>query len=89
MAEQQAPTAPVPVETHDGRAEQLPFSGASFDAAVVSMTLCSVADPHTALAELHRVLRRAAGCGSSNTSRPARPQCGASSAGSMPPSGPD
>ncbi|MFC9915311.1 class I SAM-dependent methyltransferase [Streptomyces sp. NPDC127197] len=45
------------METHDGRAEQLPFSDASFDAAVVSMTFCSVADPHTTLAELHRVLR--------------------------------
>ncbi|WP_240797375.1 class I SAM-dependent methyltransferase [Streptomyces sp. F001] len=45
------------METHDSRAEQLPFSEASFDAAIVSMTLCFVADPHTALAELHRVLR--------------------------------
>ena len=57
LAEQQAPTAPVPVEAHDGRAEQLPFPDASFDAAVVCLTLCSVADPQAAIAELHRVLR--------------------------------
>lgn len=47
----------VPVEVVDGRAEQLPAEDASFDAAVVCLTLCSVADPHAALAELHRVLR--------------------------------
>ncbi|MEU3253746.1 class I SAM-dependent methyltransferase [Streptomyces sp. NPDC006997] len=47
----------VPVEVVDGRAERLPAGDASFDAAVVCLTLCSVADPHAALAELHRVLR--------------------------------
>ncbi len=47
----------VPVKVVDGRAEQLPAEDASFDAAVVCLTLCSVADPHAALAELHRVLR--------------------------------
>ncbi|MFJ9812621.1 class I SAM-dependent methyltransferase [Streptomyces sp. NPDC101158] len=49
--------APVPVEVTAGRAEELPFPDASFDAAVVCLTLCSVADPRAALAELHRVLR--------------------------------
>jgi ubiquinone/menaquinone biosynthesis C-methylase UbiE len=57
LAEQQAHTAPVPVELIDGRGEQLPFPDSSFDGAVVCMTLCSVADPHAALVELHRILR--------------------------------
>lgn len=57
LAGQRVRTAPVPVETYDGRAEQLPFPDASFDAAVVCMTLCSVADPEAALAELYRILR--------------------------------
>ncbi|WP_128376906.1 class I SAM-dependent methyltransferase [Streptomyces cavernae] len=57
LAERAAGTAPVPVEVVDGIAEQLPFPDASFDAAAVCLTLCSVTDPHAALAELHRVLR--------------------------------
>ncbi|MBB1254830.1 class I SAM-dependent methyltransferase [Streptomyces sp. OF3] len=57
LAQDQAPDASVPVEMCDARAEQLPFPDASFDAAVVCLTLCSIADPHAALAELHRVLR--------------------------------
>ncbi|MEV0174554.1 class I SAM-dependent methyltransferase [Streptomyces sp. NPDC050803] len=57
LARRQARTAPVPVEVDEGRAEHLAHPDASFDAAVVCMTLCSVADPQAALAELHRVLR--------------------------------
>ncbi|MDQ1018081.1 class I SAM-dependent methyltransferase [Streptomyces afghaniensis] len=57
LAEQSARTAPVRVDVVDGIAEQLPVPDGSFDAAVVCLTLCSVADPHAALAELHRVLR--------------------------------
>ncbi|MER5209596.1 class I SAM-dependent methyltransferase [Streptomyces sp. NPDC002838] len=57
LAEQAAVTAPVPVEVTDGVAEQLPVEDASFDAAVVCLTLCSVADAHAALTETHRVLR--------------------------------
>jgi ubiquinone/menaquinone biosynthesis C-methylase UbiE len=37
--------------------ESLPFEDASFDEAVVTLTLCSVADPDRVLAETHRVLR--------------------------------
>lgn len=38
-------------------AEQLPLEDASFDCAVSTLTLCTVADPVRALAELRRVLR--------------------------------
>ncbi|MGW3645776.1 class I SAM-dependent methyltransferase [Streptomyces sp. NPDC000878] len=57
LAEQSARTTSVQVDVIDGIAEQLPLPDGSFDAAVVCLTLCSVADPHAALAELHRVLR--------------------------------
>ncbi|MFF4585726.1 class I SAM-dependent methyltransferase [Streptomyces sp. NPDC001388] len=57
LAVRSARSAAVPIQVVDGRAEQLPAEDASFDAAVVCLTLCSVADPHAALAELHRVLR--------------------------------
>ena len=45
------------VEIMDARAEALPYPDASFDTAVVTFALCSVADPGTALAEIARVLR--------------------------------
>ena len=45
------------VEIVDARAEALPFPDASFDTAVVTFALCSVADPDTALAEIARVMR--------------------------------
>ncbi|MFJ8943563.1 class I SAM-dependent methyltransferase [Streptomyces sp. NPDC102395] len=57
LAVHRARSASLPVQVVGGRAEQLPAEDASFDAAVVCLTLCSVADPHAALAELHRVLR--------------------------------
>ncbi len=38
-------------------AEALPFSDHSFDTVVVTLALCSVADPPRALAEIRRVLR--------------------------------
>ena len=56
-AEQQARQAPVPVEVRDGVAERLPAADDSFDAAVTTMVLCSVADQQAVLGELHRVLR--------------------------------
>lgn len=52
-----ARAATVPVRVVAGVAEELPAPDASFDAAVVSLVLCSVADPDAALAELRRVLR--------------------------------
>lgn len=49
--------APVPVELVEAPAEALPFDAGSFDSAVVTYSLCSMADPARALVELRRVLR--------------------------------
>jgi ubiquinone/menaquinone biosynthesis C-methylase UbiE len=38
-------------------AESLPFADGSFDTAVTTMVLCTVADPEAAVAEIRRVLR--------------------------------
>jgi len=52
-----AAEAPVPVELVEASAEQLPFDAAAFDSAIMTYSLCSMADPARALAELRRVLR--------------------------------
>ncbi|MGH3388816.1 MAG: class I SAM-dependent methyltransferase [Actinomadura sp.] len=57
LAERQAARAAVPIEVVSGVADRLPADIATFDAAVVSLVLCSVPDQRRALAELHRVLR--------------------------------
>jgi ubiquinone/menaquinone biosynthesis C-methylase UbiE len=57
LAQTAAAAARAPVTVLDGIAESLPAGDESFDAAVVHLTLCSVADPSAALRELHRVLR--------------------------------
>jgi SAM-dependent methyltransferase len=56
-ASQAARAAQMPVEVVDGRAEDLPFTEASFDTVVASLVLCTVPDPAQALAEARRVLR--------------------------------
>lgn len=56
-AQQAAGCARVPVRVIDGVASRLPFAPSTFDAAVVSLVLCSVPDPGIALGELRRVLR--------------------------------
>ena len=55
-ARRRAAQAAARVTLVDGRAEELPFADASFDAAVSAFALCTVADPAAALAELRRVL---------------------------------
>jgi ubiquinone/menaquinone biosynthesis C-methylase UbiE len=57
LAIETASDSAVPVTAVDALAEQLPYADASFDAAVASLTLCSIADVERALAELHRVVR--------------------------------
>lgn len=54
-----APRTPgLSVEIRDGAAENLPFEDATFDCVVCTFTLCSVAAPARALAEVRRVLRQ-------------------------------
>jgi ubiquinone/menaquinone biosynthesis C-methylase UbiE len=57
IARAAAEKAPVPVEVVDGLAEQLPAADQSLDAAVVSLVLCSLPDPGSALRETFRVLK--------------------------------
>jgi len=57
LAERAAATAPVPVKVVAGHGDALPFDDGSFDAAVVSLVLCSVPDPGHFLAEVRRVLK--------------------------------
>lgn len=52
-----ASTPPVPsVEVVEADARELPFEDATFDTVVSTLVLCSVPDPHRAVAELGRVL---------------------------------
>jgi ubiquinone/menaquinone biosynthesis C-methylase UbiE len=46
-----------PIEISDGLADRLPAESGSFDAAVATFVLCSVADQDAALREIRRVLR--------------------------------
>ena len=57
LAQAAAPDAPVPVTVLDELGEQLPFADGDFDAAVASLTLCSIGDVEQALAELHSVVQ--------------------------------
>jgi ubiquinone/menaquinone biosynthesis C-methylase UbiE len=56
LAEQAAGRAPVPVRVVAGHAEALPAGDGTYDAAVVSLVLCSVPDVAGALAEIRRVI---------------------------------
>ncbi|MFD8558633.1 class I SAM-dependent methyltransferase [Streptosporangium canum] len=57
LAQMAADEAPVPVEVVGALADRLPAEDRSFDAAVVSLVLCSLPDPVAALREMYRVLR--------------------------------
>jgi ubiquinone/menaquinone biosynthesis C-methylase UbiE len=56
-AQRAASHAPRAISVVDGSADALPGGEASFDAAVVSLVLCTVPDQQAALAELRRVIR--------------------------------
>ena len=57
MAVRQALAAPARITVTEGVAESLPFDNAHFDSAVLTFTLCSVANPLQALGEIRRVLK--------------------------------
>ncbi|MEU0525157.1 class I SAM-dependent methyltransferase [Streptomyces niveus] len=57
LAVRAAMRAEVPVDVRPGTAEALPVEDEGFDAAVVSLVLCTVRDVPRALAEVRRVLR--------------------------------
>jgi ubiquinone/menaquinone biosynthesis C-methylase UbiE len=57
MARAQSAWVHFPVSLGEGRAEALPLDEHSVDSVVMTWTLCSVADPAQALAEVRRVLR--------------------------------
>lgn len=56
LAQRASESSPVPVQVTRATAEALPIEDASFDAAVVSLVLCTVADQSAALREIRRVL---------------------------------
>lgn len=56
-AELAARTAPVRVNVRAGAAYPLAVDDGSFDAAVTSLVLCTVPDPHAALVEIRRALK--------------------------------
>ncbi|GGW44531.1 methyltransferase type 11 [Streptomyces lucensis JCM 4490] len=57
LASRAALRAQVPVDVVPGAAEALPVKSEAFDAAVLSLVLCSVRDVTRALGEVRRVLR--------------------------------
>ncbi|WP_327322058.1 class I SAM-dependent methyltransferase [Streptomyces sp. NBC_01210] len=57
LAVDAAQRSDVPVDVVPGAAEALPVKSEAFDAAVVSLVLCSVRDVRRALSEIRRVLR--------------------------------
>jgi SAM-dependent methyltransferase len=57
LAERAAADAPVTVTVVAGHADALPGDAGTYDAAVVSLVLCSVPDPARTLTEIRRVLR--------------------------------
>jgi ubiquinone/menaquinone biosynthesis C-methylase UbiE len=57
VAEAAVADAHVPVTVVDGAADDLPASAGEFDAGVVSLVLCSVKSPASALGQLFRVIR--------------------------------
>ncbi|HUH36541.1 MAG TPA: class I SAM-dependent methyltransferase [Spongiibacteraceae bacterium] len=49
--------SPVPVEWLDLPGEQIPLPNQSIDTVVLTFTLCTIPDWHTALRQMHRVLK--------------------------------
>lgn len=56
LAARRAAAAAIDVDLVSGDAHRLPFADASFDTAVLTFTLCTVADPRRVLSEINRVV---------------------------------
>jgi ubiquinone/menaquinone biosynthesis C-methylase UbiE len=56
LAQQRASSLDRDVDLHTGDAEHLPFDDATFDTTVCALSLCTIPDPATAIAEMKRVL---------------------------------
>ena len=56
-AHEAAGRAPVPVRTEQARGEELPLEDETVDTAVATLVFCTIPDPDSALAEIHRVLK--------------------------------
>lgn len=58
LVERRIAECPIPVtKMHLDAQGRLPFDDATFDSVVTTLTLCSIADPGPALAEIRRVLK--------------------------------
>jgi len=80
IAHHYATSAPVPVEVTDGVGEKLPAGDGTFDAAVATFVLCSVASQQAVLREIRRVLRPGGQLRFLSMSAPRLPAGGARSA---------
>jgi ubiquinone/menaquinone biosynthesis C-methylase UbiE len=56
IARQRAADLGVRADLHTGDAQALPFEDATFDTVVCALSLCTIPDPATAIAEMRRVL---------------------------------
>ena len=57
MAREKAAAAPFPVELFNRAADRIPLADASVDTAIVTWSLCSIANPADALREVRRILK--------------------------------
>lgn len=57
MAQKRAGSVRIPVELLNSSAEELPVENQAVDTVVMTWTLCSIANPESALAEMLRVLK--------------------------------
>ena len=60
LAQRAIRSSSVRVEVQLGVGEEIPLESESFDSALVTFVLCSVADPSAVLAEIYRVLKSGA-----------------------------
>lgn len=58
LAAKRLAASPVPVEFVGLDGQNLPLESESADHVLTTWTLCTIPDPHVALAEIHRVLRK-------------------------------